>query len=48
LFTPITTFASWWPDGKPIDANPGFSRFNSRDQLATDPEAVAAVTLEFK
>jgi hypothetical protein len=42
LFTPITTFASWWPDGKPTDVNPGFSRFYSRDQLVTNPEAVAA------
>ena len=42
LFTPITTYASWFPDGKPTDPNPGFSRFYPRDQLVTNPEAIAA------
>lgn len=42
LFTPITTYASWFPDGTPTDANPGFSRFYPRDQLVRNPEAIAA------
>jgi hypothetical protein len=42
LFTPITTYSSWWPDGKPTDPNPGFSRLYPREQLVTDPRAIVA------
>ncbi len=42
LLTPITTYSSWWPDGKPTDPNPGFSRFYPREELVTDPAAIAA------
>jgi hypothetical protein len=42
LFTPITTYASWWPDGSPNDFNPGFSAIYQRDQLGFNPNAIAA------
>jgi hypothetical protein len=42
LFTPITTYSAWWPDGKPGDDYPGFSRFFERGRLCLDPAAITA------
>lgn len=42
LFTPITTYASWWPDGHASDFNPGFSAIYQRDQLGVNANAIAA------
>ena len=42
LFTPITTYASWWPDGHASDFNPGFSALYPRDQLEVNAKAIAA------
>jgi hypothetical protein len=42
LFTPITTYSAWWPDGRQGDEYPGFSRFFRREELGTNPEAIAA------
>lgn len=41
LLTPITTYAAWWPDGKPTDPNPGFSNHFEKAKLGTDPAAIA-------
>ena len=42
LFTPITTYAAWWPDGKATDDYPGFSKFYERGELCVNPRAIAA------
>jgi hypothetical protein len=42
LFTPITTYSAWWPDGKPTDSYPGFSKYYERSELGTNPAAIAA------
>jgi len=42
LFTPITTYASWWPDGRVSDFNPGFSAIYPRDQLGVNTNAIIA------
>ena len=42
LLTPITTYSAWWPDGKPTDAYPGFSKIYDRSILGTNPAAIAA------
>jgi hypothetical protein len=42
LFTPITTYSAWWPDGKASDAYPGFSKFYERADLGVNPAAIAA------
>jgi hypothetical protein len=42
LFTPITTYAAWWPDGKASDNNPGFSSFYERGDLGVNTNAIAA------
>ena len=42
LFTPITTYAAWWPDGKATDDYPGFSKFYERGELGVNPSAIAA------
>jgi len=42
LFTPITTYAAWWPDGKATDSYPGFSKFYPRAELCINPSAIAA------
>ncbi len=42
LFTPITTYAAWWPDGKATDHYPGFSKFYERGELCVNPSAIAA------
>jgi hypothetical protein len=42
LFTPITTYSAWWPDGKPTDDYPGFSKFYQRGELGVNPSAIAA------
>lgn len=42
LLTPITTYSAWWPEGRPGDFYPGFSRVYSRSELGTNPAAIAA------
>ncbi len=42
LFTPITTYSAWWPDGKATDDYPGFSKFYERGELGVNPNAIAA------
>jgi hypothetical protein len=42
LFTPITTYSAWWPDGKPTDDYPGFSKFYERGELGVNPSAITA------
>lgn len=42
LLTPITTYASWWPDGRASDFNPGFSAIYPRGQLGVNTNAIAA------
>jgi len=42
LFTPITTYAAWWPDGASSDEYPGFSQSYSRADLGRDPVAISA------
>ncbi|HEY5915547.1 MAG TPA: hypothetical protein VJA21_33605 [Verrucomicrobiae bacterium] len=42
LFTPITTHAAWWPEGKATDGYPGFSKFYDRGELCVNPGAIAA------
>ena len=42
LFTPITTYSAWWPDGKAGDDYPGFSRFYERAELGVNPAAIEA------
>jgi hypothetical protein len=42
LLTPITTYSSLWPDGKDSDEIQGFSKFYRKDELGTNPDAIAA------
>jgi hypothetical protein len=42
LFTPIATYSSLWPDGKDSDEVKGFSKFYRKDELGTNPDAIAA------
>lgn len=42
LFTPITTYSSLWPDGKDSPDIKGFSKAFPKDQLGTNPAAIAA------
>lgn len=42
LFTPITTYSAWWPDGRATDSYPGFSKFYDRAALGVNTNAIAA------
>jgi len=42
LFTPITTYASWWPDGRHTDPNPGFSAHYQKSDLGKNATAISA------
>lgn len=41
LFSPITTYSSWWPDGDTTKEK-GFSSFYQRSELGTNPKAIEA------
>ncbi|HEX2100249.1 MAG TPA: hypothetical protein VHF69_06290 [Candidatus Synoicihabitans sp.] len=42
LFTPITTYGAWWPDGDRDHPYAGFSKHFERPELGTNPAAIAA------
>jgi len=42
LFTPITTYAAWWPDARPDTPYAGFSKHFEKSELGTNPAAIAA------
>jgi hypothetical protein len=41
LLTPIQTYGSMWPDGQGDTTANGFSKYYSRSELGTNPEAIA-------